>query len=211
VYVPAFSSIDVATARGVVAEVGSGWLVTNAADGPPSATLMPVLWRGDVLIAHMAKANPHWRAIGDGAPGLVIVTGAQAYISPSWYASKLEHGRVVPTWNYLAVHLSGQVSVHLDPDWLRAAVTDLTERHEHARPERWHVADAPGEYIASQLKAIVGIEMQVERVEGKAKLSQNRSAADRAGVLDGLEAVGDPASSAIASAMRSGETDIAAD
>ncbi len=107
-------------------------------DGPPAATLMPILWRGDRLVAHMAKANQHWRAITDGMPALVIVTGPEAYISPSWYASKAEHGRVVPTWNYLAVHLTGTVFVRRDPAWLLASVTDLTDRHEHDRIEPWH-------------------------------------------------------------------------
>ena len=179
-YVPGFSAVDDDGARDIVSTARSGWLVTGNGDGPPTATLMPIMWRGDRLVAHMAKANPHWRAISDGMPALVIVTGPEAYISPSWYASKAEHGRVVPTWNYLAVHLTGTVSVHRDPAWLRAAVTDLTNRHEHDRVEPWHVTDAPDEYITAQLRAIIGIEMHVERVEGKAKLSQNRSDAGSA-------------------------------
>ncbi len=206
-YVPAFSAIDEATSRAVVDEIGAGWLVTSDADGSPQATLMPVLWRGDVLIAHMARANPHWRSIANGTPGLMIVTGPQAYVSPSWYASKAEHGRVVPTWNYLAVHLSGPVTVHDDPQWVLAVVSALTDQHERARPEPWHVTDAPDDYIATQLKAIVGIQLRVERVDGKAKLSQNRSEADRAGVADGLGRLADPGSAAIASAMRDANRD----
>ena len=116
-YVPGFSAVDEDGARDIVSTARSGWLVTGTGDGPPTATLMPIMWRGDRLVAHMAKANPHWRAISDGMPALVIVTGPEAYISPSWYASKAEHGRVVPTWNYLAVHLTGTVSVHRDPAW----------------------------------------------------------------------------------------------
>jgi len=207
VYVPAFSAIDEASARGLVTEIGSGWLVTSDPEGAPQATLMPVLWQGDVLIAHMAKANPHWRSITDGMPGLMIVTGPQAYISPSWYASKAEHGRVVPTWNYLAVHLSGPVQVHHDPQWLLAVVSALTDHHEGARHQPWHVADAPDDYIASTLASIVGLELHVERVEGKAKLSQNRSEADRAGVIDGLDRLTDPGGAAIATAMRSADRD----
>ena len=206
-YVPTFAAIDEAAARAVVTEVGSGWLVTNSPEGPPLATLMPLLWRDDLLIAHLAKANPHWRSITDSTPGLMIVTGPEAYVSPSWYASKLEHGRVVPTWNYLAVHLSGPVRVHQDSDWLRAAVTDLTDHHEHQRPAPWQVTDAPDDYITSQLRAIIGIEMRVEHVEGKAKLSQNRSEDDRGGVVEGLGQVSDPGSSSIAAAMRSADTD----
>src|SRR5829696_4273194 len=99
-YVPAFTAIDEEHARGIVAETASGWLVTANDDGPPEATLMPILWRDDRIIAHMARANTHWRHITSGMPGLLIVAGPEAYISPSWYASKTEHGRVVPTWNY---------------------------------------------------------------------------------------------------------------
>ncbi|HUC32326.1 MAG TPA: FMN-binding negative transcriptional regulator [Ilumatobacteraceae bacterium] len=187
-YVPAFSAIDDDEARAIVADIGSGWLVTASADGPPTATLMPVLWRDDRVVAHMARANPHWREIADGTPGLLIVGGPEAYISPSWYASKAEHGRVVPTWNYLAVHLSGSVTIRPESEWVRALVTDLTEHHERDRVDRWHVTDAPDEFIDAQLKAIVGVEMLVERVEGKAKLSQNRTDADRRGVVAGLGA-----------------------
>lgn len=186
-YVPGFAAVDEDRARDMVADIGSGWLVTGTADGPPAATLMPILWRGDRLVAHMARANPHWRAIVDGMPGLVIVAGPEAYISPSWYAAKAEHGRVVPTWNYLAVNLTGAVHTHHDPTWLRGLVTDLTNRHERVRAEPWHVTDAPDEFITAQLRAIVGIEMHVEHAAGKAKLSQNRSAADQLGVIVGLE------------------------
>lgn len=163
---------------------------------------MPILWRGDTVIAHMAKANPHWRTISDGAPGLLIVSGPEAYVSPSWYATKIEHGRVVPTWNYLAVHLTGTVHVRCDPGWLLDAVTSLTNHHEQQQSVPWRVSDAPDDYITSQLKAIVGIEMQVDHVDGKAKLSQNRSEPDRAGVIDGLsDRRRDPGAAAIATAM----------
>lgn len=185
-YVPAFTAVEPDDARALVAAVGSGWLVTATDAGPPEATLMPVLWHGERIVAHMAKANRHWRHIAEGTPGLLIVTGPEAYISPSWYASKAEHGRVVPTWNYLAVHLTGTVEVHRDADWLVAAVTALTYHHEAERPGRWRVTDAPSGFIDAQLNAIVGIEMHVEHVEAKAKLSQNRSDADRHGVIHGL-------------------------
>jgi transcriptional regulator len=103
-YTPAFTAIEEDQARAIVTDTASGWLVTATDNGPPEATLMPILWRSDRIIAHMAKANPHWRHISEGTQGLIIVTGPEAYISPSWYAAKAEHGKVVPTWNYLAVH-----------------------------------------------------------------------------------------------------------
>ncbi len=122
------------------------------------------------------------------------MAGPQAYISPSWYAAKAEHGRVVPTWNYSSVHLTGTVTVHDDPEWVRDAVTRLTDRHEQPRAEPWAVTDAPETYVDKNLKAIVGIELTVAKVEAKAKLSQNRSEDDQAGVVAGLAADGaDPA------------------
>jgi transcriptional regulator len=186
-YVPHFHYVeDEQEIRAMVAGIGSAQLVTVGPDGYPLATLLPVIWEGDTVIAHMARANPHWTQIEDGSPVLLVVAGPQAYISPSWYASKTEHGRVVPTWNYSTVQISGRARTHQDADWLRAAVNDLVERHEAHREVPWSTADAPGKYITGQLRAIVGIEIAVERVEGKAKLSQNRSTADRQGVVEGL-------------------------
>jgi transcriptional regulator len=135
---------------------------------------------------------------------LLIITGPEAYISPSWYPAKSEHGKVVPTWNYTAVHLTGTVRVHEDPQWLRAAVTELTDVHEHARVNRWSVSDAPETYVEGQLRGIVGLEVHVTQVEGKAKLSQNRSDADQQGVIDGLTGAVDAGSHAIAAAMKAG-------
>jgi transcriptional regulator len=202
VYTPPFNRVDDEDAlRAFVAHVRAGWLVTNGPDGPPSATYLPVLWRGDRVIAHVAKANSHWREIGSGVPALVVVTGPDAYVSPTWYAAKAEHGKVVPTWNYSAVHLSGEARVHEDPDWLRMAVTELTDEHEQGRPQPWMVTDAPAAYVEGQLRGIVGIELTVTRVEGKAKLSQNRSDADRAGVVEGLRGSGRPDEQAVADEM----------
>jgi transcriptional regulator len=149
----------------------------------------------------MALANPHWRSIDAGTPALAVVTGPEAYVSPSFYPSKAEHGRVVPTWNYSAVHLTGRLSVHTDADWLRAQVGLLTDAMEEGRPEPWQVDDAPATYVEQMLRAIVGLELAVERVEGKAKLSQNRSAADRQGVVAGLRATGRDRDAAVAQAM----------
>ncbi len=126
---------------------------------------------------------------------------AASFLPVIWYAAKAEHGKVVPTWNYSAVHLTGTVQVHEDPEWLRAAVTALTDQHEAARTKPWHVTDAPDSYVEGQLRGIVGVELTVTGVEGKAKLSQNRSDADRAGVIDGLRADGRPGDVAVAAAM----------
>jgi transcriptional regulator len=202
VYVPHFNAMaDPADIRAFVESIGSAEIVTVSSDGTPLATLLPILWGPDnrTVIAHMARANPHWREISDDSPCLAIVAGPQAYISPSWYASKAEHGRVVPTWNYSAAHLTGTIRVHDDPDWVREAVTRLTDRHEQPREQPWAVTDAPATFVDKNLKAIVGLEMSVERVEAKAKLSQNRSDADRAGVVAGLRAEG--GSPAVADAM----------
>jgi transcriptional regulator len=150
------------------------------------------------LVGHVARNNAQWRVPALG-PALAIVRGPDAYISPAWYATKREHGRVVPTWNYLTAHVYGQFIVHDDVEWLEALVRRLTIHHEAGRPAPWSVDDAPADYIAGQLRAIVGIEIRIERIEAKAKLSQNRSDADIAGSIAGLEAAGKPA---MAEAMR---------
>ncbi len=201
-YVPHFNAMtDESEARRLVDTVGTAQLITVGADGYPLATLLPVLWRGGRVIAHMARANEHWRSIVPDSAVLLVCSGADAYISPSWYAAKREHGKVVPTWNYSAVHLSGRVTVHDDPEWVRHAVTELTDQHEHARDHPWAVTDAPEKYVEGQLRAIVGIDIVVERVEGKAKLSQNRSEADQDGVIAGLRAEPGDGAHAVAAEM----------
>lgn len=200
---PAANAVtDPDDARAMVAAVGTATFVTTGQDGYPRATLLPVRWSGERVVAHLARANPHWREVADGSPCLLVVTGPQAYVSPGWYASKAEHGRVVPTWNYESVQLRGRATVHEDLDRLRAVVTDLTDAHEAGRTDPWHVTDAPEAYVAGQLRGIVGLEVVVEEVTAKAKLSQNRSDADRAGVVAGLAASGDPQDAAVAAAMR---------
>ena len=189
-YVPRFNAMDADDVRPFVHAVATAQLVTVGDDGMPDATFLPVLWEGDRLVGHLARANAHWRRIVDGSPALAIVTGPDAYVSPSWYATKAEHGKVVPTWNYSVVHLRGSVVVHDDPSWVRSLVTRLTERHESSRDEPWAVSDAPRDYIEKNLRPIVGVEVVVETFEAKAKLSQNRSAEDRAGVARGLAADG---------------------
>jgi transcriptional regulator len=189
-YVPRFNLMDPDDVRPFVHAVGTAQLVTVGDDGTPDATFLPVLWEDDRLVGHLARANTHWRRIVDGSPALAIVTGPDAYVSPSWYATKAEHGKVVPTWNYSVVHLRGAVTVHDDPEWVRGLVTRLTDRHEQPRAEPWAVTDAPADYVDKNLRPIVGVELVVGSVEAKAKLSQNRSDEDRAGVVAGLVADG---------------------
>lgn len=191
-------------ARRLVRAVHVGQLVTVGPDGVPDSSLLPVIWEGDEVVVHLARANEHWRRIADGSPGMLVVTGPDAYVTPRWYASKQEHGRVVPTWNYSVVHLRGPVTVHDDVTWLREAVTRLTTRHEErtaADHRGWQVDDAPERFVEGQLHAIVGVSMRVEQVGAKAKHSQNRSAEDRHGVEAGLRHTGDADSVAIADAM----------
>lgn len=189
-YVPRFNAMDPDDVRPFVEAVATAQLVTVGDDGVPDATFLPVLWEGDRLVGHLARANAHWLRIVSGSPALAIVTGPDTYVSPSWYATKAEHGKVVPTWNYSVVHLRGHIIVHDDADWVRDLVTRLTDRHEQLRTDRWAVTDAPADYIEKNLRPIVGVELVVSSVEAKAKLSQNRSDADRAGVATGLAADG---------------------
>lgn len=179
----------------------------------PVASLIPVIWdrsgaaagEHGRLLGHLALANPQWQSVPPGAVALAIVHGPQAYLSPSWYPAKARHGRVVPTWNYITVHITGPLTIHRDPEWLRAVVTRLTSRHEAARPQPWAVTDAPPEYIDGQLRGIVGVELVIASVEAKYKLSQNRDADDRAGAIEGLR--GEPGAgpaAAVASAMAAG-------
>jgi transcriptional regulator len=152
------------------------------------------------LYGHLAKANPHWQALANGQ-ALVVFPGVDAYVSPSLYPAKAEHGKVVPTWNYVAVHAYGHAQVFSDPERLLALVSALTERHENRRSQPWAVSDAPKEYIDGMLRAIVGFKLPISRLEGKRKLSQNRSPADIAGVKAGLAASSDPADRALAKAI----------
>ena len=178
--------MDEKTGWGMLAASHAGHLVTFAG-ALLDATFLPFLvdTDGRRVLAHVARANPQWRT-ADGAHALLIVTGADAYISPSYYATKRDTGKVVPTWNYTVVHARGTLRVHHDAEWLRHHVDRLTERHEHDRDEPWATTDAPAEYIERNLRAIVGIELIVDRLEAKRKLSQNRSADDFAGVVADL-------------------------
>ncbi len=166
-------------------------VVTTGPEGPEANHLPLLLDSGPshygTLRGHVARANPVWKQLDEGARALVIFQGPQAYITPGWYRSKQETGKVVPTWNYAVVHARGTVRPVDDPVWLRRLVEQLTNRHESGRSTPWQVSDAPADYIEKMLKAIVGIEIQIDRLEGKWKLGQNRSAADQAGVAAGLE------------------------
>jgi transcriptional regulator len=211
-YIPRhFGLEDQAQIKEFVTRAGAADLVTF--DGTElTSTLLPVLWddTGETghgrLFGHIALANPQWQTARPEVPALAIVHGPQAYISPNWYASKYEHGRVVPTWNYVAVHFTGPVTFHRDPEWLRGLVTRLTAKYEDPRPRPWRPSDAPPAFIDGQLRGIVGVELTITRVEAKAKLSQNRGAADRAGTLEGLRGEDDPGSAGIADLMARQET-----
>jgi transcriptional regulator len=145
---------------------------------------------GGVLRGHIARANSLWRELAPGAPVLAVFSGADSYVTPRWYPSTREHGKVVPTWNYAAVHLSGTIRFIEERSWLRDFVGLLTDIHEAGQPDPWHVDDAPADYIEGMLGAIVGLEIRVTATTGKFKGSQNRSDVDRAGVAAGLRARG---------------------
>ncbi len=151
------------------------------------------------LFGHLARANPHARQLADGpSTALIVFTGPDAYITPSWYPTKSEHGRVVPTWNYIAVHVYGQILLHDDEGFLRPHLESLTNVHERNRVDRWQVSDAPDDFIAQQMRAIVGVEIPIDRIEGKWKMSQNRSGADIDGVVKGLSESPRPDDQAVA-------------
>lgn len=220
VYVPRpFELTEFDQVAELVERIGAVDLVTFDGTGL-AATLVPVIWdrtpgqtdptltrSGDAdpaggaaegrgaphgrLLGHIARANGQWRGSEPGVAALAILRGPQAYVSPSWYATKAEHGRVVPTWNHLSVHFTGPVVFHHESAWLHDVVTRLTDRHERHRPRPWSVDDAPAEFVTGQLRAIVGVEMAVQSIVAQAKLSQNRSPADRDGVLAGLRDEGE--------------------
>lgn len=173
-----------------------GMFITNGPRGlqasPVPFLLYPDEGERGVLRSHVARANPHWKEIEACTDCLLMFQGPNAYVSPSWYPDKAETHRVVPTWNYLAVEVRGRPRVHEDASWLRRLVEDLTRQQERGRPVPWSVSDAPDDFIAGQLKAIVGIEVQIAQIEGKWKMSQNRSAADREGVMRGMRDETDP-------------------
>jgi transcriptional regulator len=182
-------------------------LVVNTEDGL-DATHIPFELVPDAetpfgtLRGHVARANPIWRSASRETTALVIFQGPSCYVTPSWYASKQEHGRVVPTWNYTVVHAHGPLRSIDDPVWLRGLVERLTDRHEAGRMEPWKVTDAPPSHVQQMLRAIVGLEIRVARLVGKWKWSQNRDAKDREGVALGLLDQGSEAAAEMAALVR---------
>lgn len=172
-------------------------LLVSHGDGGLLADPVPMLWRDGRLIAHLARANPHADRLRSGGEVMAIFQGAHSYVTPAWYAAKAEHGRVVPTWNYLTVQMQGIARIIDDMDWLAAQVAALTDAQEAGRTQPWAVSDAPDAFISAQLRGIVGLEVEVTSLAGKWKASQNRSDADRAGVIAGLAALANPMAEAI--------------
>jgi len=199
-YIPAHFAPDEATVDELLRNHGAADLVTMTAEGM-MATLLPFIYepprqpdpagtRG-ALHGHVARNNAQWKR-EPLTEALVIVRGPDAYITPGWYASKAEHGRVVPTWNYVTAHVYGRFVVHDDPVWTENLVRRLSAKHEaYRKDDAWSVDDAPRAFIEGQLRAIVGVELEITRIEAKAKLSQNRPAADIEGVIAGLRERGD--------------------
>lgn len=191
----AFKEDDTARLHQLMADTRLAILVTHDENGL-QASHLPLLLHSEqgvngTLVGHLARANPQWRALQNGAEAMVIFPGADAYVSPAFYPAKAEHGKVVPTWNYVAVHAYGVAEVFSDAPRLLEVVTGLTDKHEAGRAAPWAVADAPADYIDKMLGAIVGFALPIARLEGKRKLSQNRSAEDINGVREGLSASGD--------------------
>ncbi|WP_112247903.1 FMN-binding negative transcriptional regulator [Kribbella monticola] len=189
-YVPSHFAADDAVVQDLLTNHGAANLITSTTDGL-LATFLPLVYDADAgaLLGHVARNNPQWKTpvLGEA---LAIVAGPDAYISPSSYASKAEHGRVVPTWNYVTAHVYGDLVIHDDVAWLDHLVRRLTTKHESRHAAPWSVDDAPAAYVAGQLRAIVGLELRITRIEAKAKLSQNRPTADITGVITTLETDG---------------------
>lgn len=210
-HMPHFAVDEPARLHALMAEHPLGTWMTTAPDGSLRADHVPFLFdpaRGahGTLLAHVSRANPVWRDLasteGAGGRSLVVFHGPQAYVSPSWYPGKQAHGKVVPTWNYAVVHVHGRARALDDRAGLLALLERLTAVHERALPAPWAVGDAPPDFVDRLLGAIVGIEIEIERIEGRFKLSQNRGAEDRAGVAAGLGGRGDAAAAAVAALMR---------
>lgn len=196
--------------RAVIAEIIRNTrlaiLVSNGPGGLPAVSHLPLIYDehdgpNGSLLGHFARANDHWKAIAEAGKAIAIFAGPDAYVSPNWYPSKPLHHRHVPTWNYEAVHASCAVEVFDDPVRLRDAVTRLTRRHEGHRANPWSVDQAPEDYLAGQFRAIVGVVLRIEQLDGKRKLSQNRAPEDRAGVRQALAASDDPTDRIVAARM----------
>lgn len=195
-YLPDHFAADDATVGDLLVNHGSGDLVTATADGL-IATTLPFVYDAErhSLRGHVARANPQWSTPVNGE-AMVILRGGDFYVTPSWYPTKQENGRVAPSWNYLTAHVYGELVIHDDPEWVLALLHDLAAKHESKRPEPWTVDDAPAKWVAGRIRAVVGLELVISRIEGKAKMSQNRSAEDIDGVITGLDADGNHAGAA---------------
>ena len=192
-YVPeAFAETDLTTLHALMREHPLATVVSLCGDQLQASHVPLVLYPDEgpfgTLRGHLARANPHWSTHDRAVDALCVFHGPEAYITPSWYESKKEHGKVVPTWNYVTVHASGPLNVVKDADWLLRNVNAVTDQQEAQRAERWKVSDAPDRYVQTMLRGIVGIEICIAQIEGKWKLSQNRPDEDRKGVVHGLAA-----------------------
>lgn len=201
---PAFLDQDRASLHATIRAVRLANFITATADGLMASPLPLILDEGEgangVLYGHVARANPQWKSAPVGE-AMAIFMGPDAYVTPSWYETKQETGKVVPTWNYVAVHAYGTAEFFDDADRLLAVVTRLTNLHEKPLAAPWAVSDAPADFIRAQLKGIVGFRMPITRIEGKRKMSQNRSATDQARVIEGLSASERPSDRAVATMM----------
>ena len=199
----AFVEDDTSVILAMIDRAPLAHLVVAASNGLEAAALPVLVDQHDGRVrvrGHLARPNPLWRLAPCQA--LLIVPGADAYVSPSWYSTKSDTGKVVPTWNYDVVHAHGQLTAHDEVDWVDGFVRELTERHERGRIEQWSVDDAPADFVATMLRGIVGVELAVDRLEGKRKLSQNRPEPDRLGVIAGLADESACGAPDIAAAMR---------
>jgi transcriptional regulator len=208
---PLHRNEDIAAQHALIRSHPLGLLISHGASGL-LANAIPFLIDADGskfgrLRAHVARANPQWRDLQTADEALVVFQGVQHYVTPSWYETKRETGKVVPTWNYLIVQARGRPIVTDDAVWLRDQIEALTRHKETERAQPWEVGDAPEDFIAAQMRAIVGIEIEITDLKGKWKASQNRKAEDRAGVIAGLQAEADPEASAMAEIVKSSAGD----
>jgi transcriptional regulator len=190
-YQPAhFVEEDLPTLHSLIKAHPLGLLISADADdlqaNPIPFLLDANVGERGVLRMHLARANPQWQHLAQGAKALAVFQGSDAYVTPSWYQSKKDHGKVVPTWNYVSVQVRGKVRIMDDPIWLHRQLTALTAGHELGRSDEWSINDAPADFIEMQKRAIVGVEMEIEDIVGKWKVSQNRPVADRSSVAAGL-------------------------
>ena len=190
---PLFREDRLDVLHGLIQAHPFGLIISVGPDGEPTANAIPLLLDASagekgMLRGHLARANPQWKLLAETGKALIVFQGPYSYVTPSWYESKREHGKVVPTWNYVIVQVRGAVRIHEDAGWLRDHVGALSDAHEQGRAEPWAVSDAPDSFIAGQLKGIVGFEIEIAAIEGKWKVSQNRPVPDRVGVAAGLAA-----------------------